>query len=625
MLGKRGPQRGLFEADTAYGAFVGRDSFYGWLASQRGELFRDAAFAGLYVLDTGRPSVPPSLLATALVLQTYDGASDDEAKQRADYDLRWKVALGVELDARPFAKSTLQEFRAQLIVHAEQAAIFRTSLELAKWRGKFRTRGGDRRKLKVAFDTTNILGRGAVKDTYNLLGDGIVKLARVLAKLGGQPLATWAEAHGYGRYVGPTSLKGTAEIDWSDPEQRRRFLGEIVADADRLLEQARTARTSLEAGSAAEATLVEAAGLLSRVLQQDVERREDGPALQQGVAKDRLVSVHDPAMRHGRKSASKRFDGHKAAVVVDTDEPLITAVAVLAGNAPDAEGALELIEQTEATTGCQVEVSIGDCAYGSGQTRQAFAEAGRTLVAKVPSSANQGGFPKTAFVLDLKAGRATCPSGQTTRDFTPNPAGGGQFRFAAAVCAACPLRAQCVRGVGGRTVQVHPQERLLQQARALQASPAFPEYRRRRQVVEQRIARLVQLGLRQARHVGHAKTEFQLLMAAAVANLIYLAATSGQPTGADSAALGLVSVLLGLLVLLLSRTLGPGQPIGAPTALRRSGTTSPGPQPARLPTVLSRPGCRPRFYRCSGNVLEKSAVLLPGGGLPDYRTLSDGL
>src|SRR5829696_7248409 len=135
MLGKRSAQRGLFEADTTYGAFVGRDSFYGWLASQRDELFRDEAFAGLYVLDNGRPSVPPSLLATALVLQTYDGVSDDEAKQRADYDLRWKVALGVELDARPFAKSTLQEFRAQLIVHQEARAIFQRSLEIANRRG----------------------------------------------------------------------------------------------------------------------------------------------------------------------------------------------------------------------------------------------------------------------------------------------------------------------------------------------------------------------------------------------------------------------------------------------------------------------------------------------------------
>src|SRR5712691_4288254 len=156
MLGQRGPQRGLFEADTAYGDFVGRNTFYGFLAGQRGELFRDEDFRALYTLDNGRPSVPPSLLATALVLQTYDRVSDDEAKQRADYDLRWKVALGVGLDERPFAKSTLQEFRAQLIVHQEQAAIFQRSLELARRRGHF-PKG---RKLKAALDTTNILGRG---------------------------------------------------------------------------------------------------------------------------------------------------------------------------------------------------------------------------------------------------------------------------------------------------------------------------------------------------------------------------------------------------------------------------------------------------------------------------------
>jgi transposase len=595
MLGKRGPQRGLFEADTAYGAFVGRDSFYGWLASQRGELFRDEAFAGLYVLDNGRPSVPPSLLAVALVLQTYDGVSDDEAKQRADYDLRWKVALGVELDARPFAKSTLQEFRAQLIVHEQAAAIFRTSLELAQRRGKFRNKTGEKRRLKVALDTTNILGRGAVKDTYNLLGDGIVKLARVLAKLSGQPLTAWAAAQGYERYVGPTSLKGTAEIDWGDAAQRRRFLGEIVADADRLLEQARVARTGLEAGTAAEVTLLEAAGLLSRVLVQDVERREDGPTIKDGVAKDRLLSVHDPEMRHGRKSASKRFNGHKAAIVVDTDEPIITAVAVLAGNAPDAEGALDLIEQTEANTGCAVDETMGDCAYGSGETRQAFAEAGRTIIAKVPTPSNQGCFPKTAFVLDLDASSATCPAGQATQDFTPNPAGGGQFRFAASVCAACPLRAQCVRGASGRTVAVHPQERLLQEARAFQASPAFAEYRRRRQMVEHRIARLVQLGIRQARDVGTSKVLFQLLMAAAVANLTYLAASASQPSSPDSAALGLLAALLGPLVVVLTGALGPRWPADAPFAFRSPRTTSRRRQLSPPPAAFSMPGCRPGF------------------------------
>ena len=65
------------------------------------------------------------------------------------------------------------------------------------------------------------------------------------------------------------------------------------------------------------------------------------------MSPDRIVSVHDPEMRHGRKSAVKRFDGHKKAIAVDPDSQLITAVAVLPGNAQDHEQALELVEQSE--------------------------------------------------------------------------------------------------------------------------------------------------------------------------------------------------------------------------------------------------------------------------------------
>src|SRR2546421_3779945 len=191
MLGKRGLQRGLFEADTLYSDFVGRDTFYGWLASQRGTVFRDEDFAQLYVLTNGRPSVPPSLLATALVLQTYDGVSDDEARQRAAYDLRWKVALGVAVDARPFAKSTLQEFRAQLIVHQEQAAIFLQSLAVAQRQGRFRTPQGDARPLKVALDTTNILGRGGGQGTDKLLAGGDPPRARGAGPPAGGALEGW--------------------------------------------------------------------------------------------------------------------------------------------------------------------------------------------------------------------------------------------------------------------------------------------------------------------------------------------------------------------------------------------------------------------------------------------------
>lgn len=547
MLGKRGPQRGLFEADTVYGDFVGRDTFYGFLAAQRGVWFRDEDFAALYTLDHGRPSVPPSLLATALVLQTYAGVSDEEARQRATYDLRWKVAWGVEVDARPFAQSTLQEFRAQLLVHAQQRAVFERSLALARQRGAVRAS----QPLKVALDTTNIRGRGAVKATYNLLADGMRQVLRVLAGQAGTPLEAWATAAGYGRYVRGPSVKGAAGIDWDDRAARERFLGELVADADRLLEHVRAAREELAVGGPDETALVAAAGLLSRVLQQDVERGEQGAALKEGTAPDRLVAVHDPEMRHGRKSAAKRFDGHKAAVAVDTDGQLITAVAVLAGNAPDHTAALALVEQTEAATGGAVVESYGDGAYGDGATRQAFADADRVLIAKVPRGTNQGRFPKTAFRIDLAAGTCTCPGEQTTRDLRRIAGGQQGFCFAAAVCGACPLRAQCVAGAGGRTVALHPQEALLQAARTFQVSPAFAEARRRRQTVEHRLARLVQLGIRQARYVGRTKTLFQRLMAAAVANLTLLARMSLEhPTTPTTGGMVVVVAAVTILVAL---------------------------------------------------------------------------
>ena len=203
---------------------------------------------------------------------------------------------------------------------------------------------------------------------------------------------------------------------------------------------------------------------------------------------------------------------------------------MLPGNAQDAEQALDLVEESEAATGCAVAETLADGAYGDGETRQRFADAGRRLVAKVPAEQNGGRFTKGDFTLDLEAGTCSCPGGQQSRDFWPRPGGGGLFRFAADVCAACPLRAQCLKGQGGRSVRIHPQEGLLQAARAEQASPAGREHRTRRQVVEHRIARLVQLGIRQARYVGRTKTLFQLLMAAAVANLTLLA-NSAAPTG----------------------------------------------------------------------------------------------
>jgi hypothetical protein len=530
MLGK---QSGLDGGEHAYLDHVGRDSFYGFLASHRRELFHDEDFTDLYCSGNGRPSVPPSLMATALLLQAYEGVSDEEAKARADFDLRWKVALGIGLEERPFAKSTLQLFRARLILHERVRTVFGQSLAFARRTGYFRSR-----KLNVVLDTTYVLGRGAVKDTYNLLADGITRLARALAAgAHSNPQEEWAREHDLGRYFG-SSLKGEAGIDWDDPEVRQVFLEGVVADADRLLMVAREAMEKLPADEPLRQRLHEAASLLGRLLMQDIERREDGTRLKQGVSSDRIVSVHDPEMRHGRKSATRRFDGHKAAIAADPESQLITAADVLAGNAPDHERALELVEQAEANAGVMVEETVGDCAYGDSNTRQTFTEAGRKLVAKVANRRGQAQFPKDAFQIDLETMSCTCPAGQKTQKVVSISSGERYgapgvplraFRFDAAICDACPLRSSCIRACPGkgRLVMVHPQEALLQEARAFQRSEAFAPYRKLRQAAEHRLARLMQLGVRQARYFGRTKTLFQLLMAATVANLTLVGMRTG--------------------------------------------------------------------------------------------------
>ena len=113
MLGRRSAQSGLFDAGNLLGAEqVRKIPFYGHLAATWREIFRDEDFAEFYA-DVGRWSVPPSILATATVLQRFENISDAEVVERTKYDLRWKAVFDTDpCSLQPlFAKSSLQLFR----------------------------------------------------------------------------------------------------------------------------------------------------------------------------------------------------------------------------------------------------------------------------------------------------------------------------------------------------------------------------------------------------------------------------------------------------------------------------------------------------------------------------------
>jgi transposase len=531
MLGTRQTQANLFECDQVFRKLVEEDSFYVYLADHRHEFFHDEDFADLYCIDNGRPSIAPSLLAVALLLQWYDNVSDEEAARRAKLDLSWKVALGVELMDSPFVKSVLCEFRNKLIVHKRQKQFLDASLKHARTKGFFKARN-----IKVALDTTPIFGRGAVEDTYNMLAEGLRQVLRVLAECSSQRIEDFATAHDVTRYTAP-SFKGTCRINWDNAAERATVLESLVADCDRILLLARQALTRYAEDSPEALLIVKACELLSRLLVQDVKRSAGGrPEIINGVAPDRIVSVHDPEMRHGRKSATQRFSGFKAAVAVETETQLITAVDVIAANAHDSHNSTQLIEQSAQTSGASVDTILGDTAYGTTEQRLA-AENTYTIIAPVPRPPQTGRFTKDDFVIDLDMHTVTCPAGKmaahcyTRKEKTKH---GRVFRhktfhFAAEDCRSCLLRTHCIaEGVSRRTILVHEHEALLREAKRFQATDEFRNLYRARVVVEHRIARLAQLGVHKARYFGSAKVLFQLAMTAAVANLtLMVSATTG--------------------------------------------------------------------------------------------------
>jgi hypothetical protein len=514
MLGRRNPQRSLFEAQ-AWPHRVPADSFYARLGAVIERLFRDPHspcswgkcddLAELYCPDNGRPSLPPSLLSGIMLLQYFDDVSDAEAIARLTFDLRWKVALTLGLDFDPPHPSSLSVFRSRLLKHSQERYAFDRLLAVG------RAAGFLPEKVSLLIDTTPQLGAGAVQDTYTLIRKGI---RRVLKAAGYQAadkrrgLATNLAAY--------LESDHKAAIDWNDPTARAAQLKVLVADAHATLDLALTDCDDAE---------VRAAGwLLTKILGDDLVTDDRGdPQIGRGVAPDRIISLTDPEIRHGHKSAAKHFDGRKVTVVTDATSELVLAVEPMPANRTDGAELLEVVDTVQSQTGVTVAQVLGDTSYGTADNRAACAERGIELVSPLPE-ARDPAVAKAAFALDLDTPRATCPAGQTTTtarartDEQRRPI--WQFFFPRAVCAACALFTRCVQSkTDGRTITSHYHEALLRTARAHQATAEFKETYRQRAAVERKIADLVNHGLRRARYLGGVKEQLQNQWVGAVVNL----------------------------------------------------------------------------------------------------------
>ena len=509
MLGRRDPQRSLFGTQHLPHP-VPADSFYARMGALSDVLFPDDDLADMYCPDNGRPSLPPSLMNGVLLLQFYDDVSDEEAVERLKYDLRWKVALDLALDYSGFHPTSLTKYRNRLVENNQERYAFDRFIAVAREAGFIPDR------VTLLTDTTNVRGAGAVQDTYTLLRKGIRKVLKAAGfhlPHKRQGLAPEARAL-LERYV---DQDRKADIDWSDPQQRLAQLQVLFQDAEAALD--------LAAEQIAEDEVRAWGWLLVKILGDDLVVDDQGQAqIGQGTAADRLISLTDPQMRHGRKSKAHLFNGFKTVVSAEQSSELLLDIADVTASGSDGEHLMPTIERVEANAGVTVERVLGDGAFGSGENRAACARDPEHLIDLVAPLARPANpeVDKSAFQIDLAAQTATCPQGHTVAGRTGTK--GGQpmtkFTFARSDCEACSLFAKCVRSKeAGRTVQAGPYEAYLQAARVRQETGDFALLYRLRAAIERKIAELVALGMRGTRYVGESKRQLQRLWTGAVVNL----------------------------------------------------------------------------------------------------------
>jgi IS5 family transposase len=480
--------RELLDTAALCGHLVPPGSVYAFLAEHRGRIFPDELFADLFPSGRGRPSVPADVIATAFVLKELEGLSDRQAAAALSRDIAWKAAAGLPLDAEAFDPSVFVYWRRRLNASGRPHRIDEAVKDVARQTGILNGRS------RRALDSTVLDDAVATQDTVTQLVAAIRKVRRLLP----EAREVHVTAHDYDR-------GGKPDIAWDDQVARDALVSALVEDALAIIDCLPVTGLTDEQERAV--------ALLALVAGQDVEPGEKPGTwrIARAVAKDRVVSVVDPESRHAHKSRASYRDGYKAHVAVEPETGIVTANTITPGNTGDGEAAAQLLADEDEPV-----ETLGDAAYGGGQTRKDLDDAGHSATIKPAPlrPAVPGGFDRDDFAVDHDNRTVTCPNGETV---PISDKGNATF---GARCGTCPLRDRCTTAKAGRSLHITEHDRYLVAARAQAKTPEFQHtYRQLRPMVERSIAWLVKDGHRRCRYRGVARNQLGFSLRVAAVNL----------------------------------------------------------------------------------------------------------
>lgn len=462
----------------------------------------------------GEAPVAPARLAMAGLLQAAFNVPDREVPILLMMDRRWQMVMDcLDAPVPPLSQGTVHRFRQRMIEHGLDKVLFERTVELARKTGAFGAT-----HLRAAFDACPLYGCGRVEDTFNLIGRAAFHVVRTAAERLNKSVDEVASEAGI-PVVLASSIKAGLDVDWDDANARSVGLRTLLSQVDSL-----STWLTRELGAELEnPPISHELATLNALVEQDTDPDPSGGRrMKEGVAKERVISLGDKDMRHGRKSKRQRIDGYKRHIAVDLDAPsFIVAVAVTAANRPEREAAKDLLEEIEARGARISELQIDRGYLGDDAIEQRRLHQGMEVISKPFPLHNRGLFTKADFTLDLQTEKVTCPN-----DVVVPLRIGAVLHFPDASCDACPKRAKCTRTKqgSGRSLSIHHNEPFLIQLRQARKSPEGRSRARDRVHVEHGLARLANRTGVRARYKGLRKNLLDQRRHAAIVNLTALAA-----------------------------------------------------------------------------------------------------
>lgn len=490
------------------------------------DVLDDAHFADLYA-TTGRAAISPSLLALVTLFQFMENIPDREAAEQVVVRLDWKYALHLPVTDAGFDFSCLCYFRQRLLEQAQERLVFEQIL------GKIQALGFVKKRGKQRTDSLAVLG--AVRQLSAL--ETVTETLRLAVRALAQAAPDWVARELPASFV---EAYAHSRSDYRlSADERQAALQQVGHDGVWLLER-------LAATAPATLRELEAIAVLRTVWAQRYER-VDGRVQGRATTVDcteLIVTPHDPGVRAAEKRGTK-WRGDKVHVT-ETAEPggptFITDVTTAAAPSVDS-AALPRIRQRLAERALPPGEQYVDAGYVSGPQLAQSQDAGIDLVGPALPDTTPNHLKIADFTIDRAAKRAICPQGHPSVKWgvsiEPDGSESVHIQFAAAVCAACPLRAQCTTGKSGRSLRLSAHYELVAARRREAQTEEFREGMRARPAIEATLSELVRKhGLRRHRYRGEAKRAFENLLKGAACNLKRLAralAARGERDAAASA------------------------------------------------------------------------------------------